>query len=89
MNASEAELGASAEEPEAGHAFIDPEELAGRVVSGESDVHAAGAGPEAGHAHEPGATEEADRLHAADPEESSASESDGADASAHDDPAVD
>jgi hypothetical protein len=89
LRASDPELGAATEGPAAGHGFIDPDELAGRVVSGESDVHAASDEPEGRHAHETDSAEDPDGQHAADPEEQSASESDGADASAHDDPAVD
>jgi segregation and condensation protein B len=71
--------------PHAPHTFIDPEELAGRVVAGESDVHTST--PDVSSEREDEMHAEAPAAHAVHGEVE-ASESDGADASAHDDPAV-
>jgi hypothetical protein len=74
------------------HDFIDPDELAGRVVTGESDVHASGADAADPHALEARGPEDADPRAdgaPADHGEHAAGESDDADTSAHDDPPVD
>jgi hypothetical protein len=75
-----------------GHSFIDPDEIAGRVMAGESDVHASGAEPASDHDAGAGVSadaEDAEPVHAAHADGGDANESDGADASANDEPPVD